>query len=119
MLEVFFDEEKNFSVFEQIIKSDDDIIDVTKIGWDLKVEPPVLFEIIHALEFLDVLEIVDETHVQLNLDSKILLAICIFDEIIGNYALQKCKGIFDGDDGHKENDNLQDFREFLQEFMDL
>ena len=44
MLELFFDDEKNFSVLEQILKSEDEKINIAMIGFNLGVDIPNLFK---------------------------------------------------------------------------
>lgn len=108
MLEMFFDDEKSFSVFEKILKSDDEKVDVVNIGWKLGIEVETLHNIVHSLEYLDIIEIIDATHVRLNIHSRVLYALCIFDEIVGDYALHKA-GLHSGE---KDMEN-GDFQELL------
>lgn len=109
MLEMFFDNEKVFSVLEKILKADEEKINVVKICYDLNIPVDIAGDIIQDLCMLEIIKVDgdDLEHVELNLDSEILLAICILDDIVGKFFLRKMKKSMIDEIG-QENGDFQD-----------
>ena len=62
--------------------------------------PGCLLWSLFTIEFLDIIKIIDKTHIELNTDSRVLFALCIFDEIVGDYTLKKI-----ANDGENKEEN--------------
>lgn len=93
MLEMFFDDEKVFSVFEQIIKQDSERICFPRICYGLKIKPSVAAEILNSFLFLDILQETEESREEgifiLNKESIVVMGLCFFDEVVGKYCMKK------------------------------
>ena len=109
MLEMFFDNEKVFSVLEKILKADEEKINVVQICYDLNIPVNIAGDIIQDFCMLEIIKVDgdDLEHVELNLDSEILLAICILDDIVGKFVLNKKKKSMIDEIG-QENGDFQD-----------
>lgn len=126
MLEMFFDNEKVFSVFEQIIKQDSEKICFPKICFDLKIEPVEAVDILHSFLFLDILQETEDSKEEglflLNKESIVVLGLCFFDDIVGKYTLQKISKDF-GDIANVINDGEEidveeiSFEDFLNDIL--
>lgn len=100
MLEMFFDDEKVFTVFEKILKERSDEICYPKICFDLGIEPAVAADILISFLFLDILKETDQSKeegiFEFNKDSIVVIGLCFFDEIVGKYTMNKTSEILDG-----------------------
>ncbi len=116
MLEMFFDNEKVFSVFEQIIKSGSQEICVPKILFDLKIPVDEAADILQSFVFLDIIEetdkTVDEGIFKFNPDSPVVLSLCLFDDIVSKYTFEKLQKLL-GD-----GDSCEDFLSFTKDEND-
>lgn len=117
MLEMFFDNEKVFSVFEQILKGNSERVNAFEICFKLGIDPKSSAEIIKDFVFLGILEETDELEngiFRFNADSPIVLGICLFDDFIGRCTMNR---LFNkGDDDSSINHlNDEEFIEFLKE----
>ena len=83
MLEMFFDNEKVFSVFEKILKSPSEEVLVPKILYESGISPADGAEILQSFVFLGILEETEKTFetgiFKFNSNSFVVLAICFFD----------------------------------------
>lgn len=99
MLEMFFDNEKVFTIFEQIIKQGSEEILYPRICYDLKIKPSTAAEVLHSFLFLDILiekEDSEETGIFIfNRDSVVVKALCLFDEVVGNYSTKRISKEFE------------------------
>lgn len=116
MLEMFFDNEKVFSVIEKMLQEKDVEVNVPRICFNLGISPEDAVLITRNLVFLDVIKETDSLErFILNLESDILLAICVFDTIIGKFCEDKL-------DSLSENEITINVDEFpskeIQEFLD-
>jgi len=109
MLEMFFDNEKIFSVLEKILKADEDEINVVEICYNLNLPVHEAGDIIQNLSMLEIIKVDgdDLEHVKLNLDSEILLGLCILDDVVGRFVLKKMKKTITDEIG-QENGDFQD-----------
>lgn len=116
MLEMFFDNKRVFSVFEQILKSDSERVNVFKICFKLGLDPRDSAEIVKDFVFLGILEETNELEegvFRFNAESPITLGICLFDDFIGRCMMNR---LFNkGDDDNSIHLNDEDFIEFLKE----
>lgn len=131
MLEMFFDNEKVFSVFKKILETGSEEVNMAKLLWDLKVPVSDAADILHSFVFLGILDETEKTQskgvFKFNPTSKIVLAICAFDDVVCKHSLKRIdKMIDDGEDGpfsfiEEEGDDdlsfssMKDFEEFLKE----
>lgn len=118
MLEMFFDNEKVFSVFSEMIKTGDEEIEVPKILYNMGIPPKDGAEILQSFAFLGILEEIEKTEetgiFKFNPKSPIVLGLCIFDDIVGQYTFDKIKNdLFDG--GKENNDEFALLKELLRQ----
>lgn len=127
MLEMFFDEEKVFRIFEQIIKQGSDKICYPRICYELGIKPSVAAEVLNSFLFLDILQETEESKEEgiflFNKDSIVVLGLCFFDEVVGKYCIKKMSDEF-GDivqniDGDGEEINIEEitFEQFLHDIL--
>lgn len=111
MLEMFFDNEKVFSVFRQMLKSASEnkgIVCMPRILYDFGISVEDASHMLQSFEFLGIIletEDTDEKGIfKLNVKSSVVLALCSFDEIVGKVAIERIKKeLFDdGDDDMDE-----------------
>lgn len=118
VLEMFFDNEKVFTIFREILKQKEEEICFPKICFNLGVEPDVAADILSDFVFLGILEETEDTWekgiFKINIFSPIILAICKFDEIVTEYAKQKVVGELLCDDGDVDVD-IKDILQILEE----
>lgn len=112
MLEMFFDNEKVFSVFSEMIQTGDEEIEVPRILYNMRISPKDGADILQSFVFLGILEEIEKTEetgiFKFNPKSPIVLGLCIFDDIVGQYTFDKIKkDLFDG--GKENNDELASF----------
>lgn len=111
MLEVFFDNEKIFSVLNRILHTDNaEDINIARICYDLKLSPEAANNIITKLEFLGFIRNNDSSlksveSFSLNTDSDLLYELCLFDDLVGNFVKNK---LMSENKDNKENGNFQD-----------
>lgn len=125
MLEMFFDNEKVFSVFEQILKQESDEIWYPKICFDLGISPSVAAEILQSFLFLDILEEKEDSLEDgvflFNRDSVVVLGLCIFDDIVGKYSMKKMSDgldkIMDDIANNGEEGNIGNFDEIFKDIL--
>jgi hypothetical protein len=127
MLEMFFDDEKIFSVFERMIKEDSDEICFPKICFSLGIDPSVAANILQSFLFLDILQETKKSEKKgiftINKDSVVVLALCFFDEVVGKHCLKKVSDVidegFDLDNDNGEDVSVQEisFEEFLEDIL--
>ena len=95
MLEMFFDNGKVFTVFEQILKSKSEEVNMAKLLYELQIPVDDAADILSSFVFLGILEETDKTRdegiFKFNPMSQIVLGICLFDEIVGEYFFKKAK----------------------------
>ena len=132
MLEMFFDNEKVFSVFEQIIKSGSLEVCVPRILFELKIPIDDAVEILQSFVFLGILDETEKTKddgiFKFNPDSPVVLSLCLFDDVVSKHTLKKMNEFVNDGDGHdelssflKKEDNefkesdLEDFLNFLRD----
>ena len=135
MLEMFFDNAKVFSVFEQILKSGEEKVNMAELLYKMQIPIEDAGDILASFVFLGILEETKDTQdkgiFRFNPTSKIVLGLCFFDEIVGEYFFEKAKkdllnnGEEDNDlfsllkeksvDIDIEKSDLSDFFEFLKE----
>ena len=130
MLEMFFDNEKSFSVFEQIIKSGSQEVCVPRILFDLKIPVDDAAEILQSFVFLGILDETEKTEEEgifkFNPDSPVVLGLCLFDDVVSKYTFKKLNDfVNNGDDeeslsflkdgGHIKEMDLEDFLNFLKD----
>lgn len=87
MLEVFFDNEKTFSFFSKLLKSEDTKVNCFEILYDLGVNPLIGSDILYKFTALGILEELDSEDLEkgyfrFNIDSPIVLGLCLFDDFI-------------------------------------
>lgn len=99
MLEMFFDNEKVFSVFEQILKAPSEEVLVPKILYESGISPADGAEILQSFVFLGILEETEKTLetgiFKFNPNSFVVLAICFFDDIVAKYCRMKANEMLD------------------------
>lgn len=101
VLEMFFDNEKVFSVFEKILKSEEEEINCVRICFDLGVPPMQGAEILSNFEFLGILDECDKPgYFRLNKDSEVVMGLCFFDEIVAKHCM---KSVFRSSDKNGNN----------------
>ena len=127
MLEMFFDDEKVFSVFEQIIKQGSERVCYPRICYDLGIKPSVAAEILNSFLFLDILQETEDSREKgifiLNKESIVVMGLCFFDEIVGKYCTKKLSdtlgdkinNIFE--DGEEINVEEISFEDFLNDIL--
>ena len=104
MLELFFDNKKVFSVFEQILKNESTEINYPQITYGMGISAGEAADILESFVFLGILKETDNTFetgvFEFNPTSEVVLHLCLFDEIVGRYAFKKIKDDFlnDGED---------------------
>lgn len=104
MLELFFDNKKVFSVFEQILKNESTEVNYPQITLAMGLPVSEAADILQSFVFLGILEETDNTAetgiFEFNPTSEIVLGLCLFDEIVGRYTFKKIKDDFlnDGED---------------------
>ena len=95
MLEMFFDNGKVFTVFEQILKSKSEEVNMAKLLYELQIPVDDAADILSSFVFLGILEETDKTRdegiFKFNPMSQVVLGICLFDEIVGEYFFKKAK----------------------------
>lgn len=128
MLEMFFDNEKVFTVFEKILKSKSEEVNMAKLLYELQIPVDDAADILSSFVFLGILEETDKTRdkgiFKFNPMSQVVLGICLFDEIVGEYFFKKAKKelVDNGEeDGlfsvlkEREAEINEDFLSFLKE----
>lgn len=104
MLELFFDNKKVFSVFEQILKNESTEINYPQITLAMGLPVSEAADILQSFVFLGILEETDNTAetgiFEFNPTSEVVLCLCLFDEIVGRYTFKKIQDDFlnDGED---------------------
>ena len=89
VLEMFFDNEKVFSVFEQILKKDEEEVECVRICYDLGLTPYQGAEILRDFVFLGILEECSRPgYFKLNRDSEVVLGLCLFDDVVGKHCMK-------------------------------
>jgi len=88
MLELFFDNEKSFSVFQYLIESDSTCFLPSDIGKKLKISPKSLRRILNNFEILGIVNIEDPFIISLNIDNPIVQGICILDDLVEKYYME-------------------------------
>lgn len=108
MLEMFFDNGKVFTVFERILKSKSEEVNMAKLLYELQIPIDDAADILSSFIFLGILDETEDTRekgiFKFNPMSKIVLGLCLFDEIVGEYFFEKAKK--DLVDNGEEEDNL-------------
>lgn len=123
MLEMFFDNEKVFTVFEKILKEGTDEICYPKICFDLGIEPAVAADILMSFLFLDILKETDQSKeegiFEFNKDSIVVIGLCFFDEVVGKYTMNKTSKILDGfcDDMSNDGGAIDVHEASIEEFF--
>ena len=106
MLEMFFDNGKVFSVFEQIIKSGSQEVCVPRILFDLKIPVDEATEILQSFVFLGILDetekTVDEGIFRFNPESPVVLSLCLFDDVVCKYTFEKIGDFVNDGDSRNE-----------------
>lgn len=130
MLEMFFDNERVFTVFEKILKSKSEEVNMARLLYELQIPVDDAADILSSFVFLGILEETDKTRKEgifrFNPASKVVLGICLFDEIVGRHFFEKAKEelVDDGEEdslfsvlGEKdiEVELKEDFLNFLKE----
>lgn len=116
MLEMFFDNEKVFSVFEEILKNGSEEVNVFNICFNLGISPKLSSEIIKDFVFLGILnetDKIDQGIFEFNPESPIVMGICLFDDFIGKFVLNKLFNKGDDEVGNIFED--EGIFEFLKE----
>lgn len=124
MLEVFFDNEKVFSVFEQILKTGSQEVCVPRILYDLGISASDGAEILQSFVFLGIIEETERTDEEgifrFNPKSPIVLGLCLFDDIVGKYSFIKMGELANDKDSHNElSSSLEDLERVDKMNMDL
>ena len=126
MLEMFFDDEKVFTVFERILKEKSDKICYPKICFELGIEPSVAADILMSFMFLDILKETDESEeegiFEFNQDSIVVIGLCFFDEVVGRYTMKKTSEVLKDlgdmtDDGEDVDMKEISFEDFLKDIL--
>ena len=100
MLEVFFDNEKSFSVLKILLEADD-FLTPADIGERINITPNKLSNILKNFEILGIVNVQKLILYSINLESPIVLGIAHLDELVCNYI-----GHYTSDK-KKENGNFQ------------
>ena len=111
MLEMFFDDKKVFSFFEELLKNEDEKVNCFEILFDLDVSPEDGSEILRSFVYLGILSETDELRkgiFKVNYESPVVLGICLFDEFICNVCEEKIIG-----KGEKEDKDFS-FEDFYK-----
>jgi hypothetical protein len=123
MLEMFFDNEKSFSVLKFLLESDKEKLLPSDIGVGVNIAPRQLRRIIDNFEILDIVRY-DFPFITLNLESSILQGICVLDEFVEKKYMdrptnegKKENGCFQQkyEEGLSKTMSLNDFVEFLKD----
>lgn len=127
VLELFFDNEKVFSVFERIIESEEEKVNIVEICYNLGIDPKSGAEIIQSFVYLGILEENEENLEKgiftFNKYSPVVLGLCLFDEFIANEAMTRL--VNKRDENNKESvenmmktlfsdKSFDDFVEFIE-----
>ena len=95
MLEMFFDNGKVFTVFERILKSKSEEVNMARLLYELKIPVDDAADILSSFVFLGILEETEKTREEgifkFNPMSRVVLGLCLFDEIVGEYFFEKAK----------------------------
>ena len=120
MLEVFFDNEKTFSFFSKLLESEDTKVNCFEILYDLGVHPLVGSDILYKFKALGILEELDledleKGYFRFNIESPIVLGLCIFDDFIR----RELKNMLDEGEDETRKEVISLFREAFETLRDI
>lgn len=120
MLEVFFDNEKTFSFFDKLLESEDTKVNCFEILYDLGVHPSVGSDILYKFRALGILEELDledleKGYFRFNIDSPIVLGLCIFDDFIR----KELKNMLDEGEDKMRKEAISLFREAFETLCNI
>lgn len=112
MLEEYFNHEKIFSIIQYALKSDNEEVNILRFCFDSGISPEETFVIVQKLISLKILIPTkkDEFFI-LNLDSEILLFLCLFDDAVCRFLYEEYVQKVEED----EPEFLRDLKGFLSE----
>lgn len=106
MLEMFFDNEKSFSVFKYLIESND-YVKIKDLRSDLNLTFRQLRKVIDDFELLNMIDFSSSSvSVKLNEDNPVVIGVSILDELVEKYYMR---------DAISERDiEVEDFQKILE-----
>lgn len=111
MLEMFFDNEKSFSVFELLLRlgAKQEYLTPADIGLRLEMEPHELFKVLTSFEMLNMVEFKNPLEFKVNVHNPILIGVCILDDLVAKYYMDTTRD-------EKENG---DFQQIIKDNSDI
>ena len=110
MLEEYFNHEKIFSIIQYALKSDNEEVNILRFCFDSGISPEETFVMIQKLISLKILiPTKRDEYFILNLDSEILLFLCLFDDAVCRFLYEEYTQKVEED----EPEFLRDLKGFL------